>query len=220
MKSPFSRTWAALAFALAVLVSQSAWAATAIGTQGFADTNTPTANNSDITMATSFTLGGSALFSSTGSQTGLFAGVVADGAATNVPMGTQHFGPLTLAVNPTLDTPFSTSAFTFSNSVFGTFTSTTTELVAVVHGTNAAVTYIVEGKWTAGSVASSPGPYAASMTVAITQTGGAGSAIGDTATFAVPAVQLVPEPSTMGLAGLGALGLIGYGLRRRKALGA
>jgi len=30
----------------------------------------------------------------------------------------------------------------------------------------------------------------------------------------------VPEPSTMALAGLGALGLIGYGLRRRKALGA
>jgi len=30
---------------------------------------------------------------------------------------------------------------------------------------------------------------------------------------------VVPEPSTMALAGLGALGLIGYGLRRRKALG-
>jgi hypothetical protein len=30
----------------------------------------------------------------------------------------------------------------------------------------------------------------------------------------------VPEPSTMALAGLGALGLIGYGLRRRKAAGA
>ncbi len=30
----------------------------------------------------------------------------------------------------------------------------------------------------------------------------------------------VPEPSSMAIAGLGALGLIGYGLRRRKALGA
>jgi hypothetical protein len=30
----------------------------------------------------------------------------------------------------------------------------------------------------------------------------------------------VPEPSTLALAGIGALGLIGYGLRRRKALGA
>jgi len=31
---------------------------------------------------------------------------------------------------------------------------------------------------------------------------------------------VVPEPSTMAIAGLGALGMIGYGLRRRKALGA
>jgi len=34
------------------------------------------------------------------------------------------------------------------------------------------------------------------------------------------AVNAIPEPSTMALGGLGALGLIGYGLRRRKALGA
>jgi hypothetical protein len=33
-------------------------------------------------------------------------------------------------------------------------------------------------------------------------------------------VTSVPEPSTMALAGLGALGLIGFGLRRRKATGA
>jgi len=31
---------------------------------------------------------------------------------------------------------------------------------------------------------------------------------------------VVPEPSTMAIAGIGALGMIGYGLRRRKALGA
>ncbi len=33
-------------------------------------------------------------------------------------------------------------------------------------------------------------------------------------------VTAVPEPSAMAIAGLGALGMIGYGLRRRKALGA
>jgi len=33
-------------------------------------------------------------------------------------------------------------------------------------------------------------------------------------------VQGVPEPSSMAIAGLGALGMIGYGLRRRKARGA
>lgn len=35
-----------------------------------------------------------------------------------------------------------------------------------------------------------------------------------------PFSNVVPEPSTMALAGLGALGFLGYGLRRRKALGA
>jgi hypothetical protein len=33
-------------------------------------------------------------------------------------------------------------------------------------------------------------------------------------------VTSVPEPTTLAIAGLGALGMIGYGLRRRKALGA
>jgi len=33
-------------------------------------------------------------------------------------------------------------------------------------------------------------------------------------------IQAVPEPSSLACAGIGALGLIGYGLRRRKALGA
>jgi hypothetical protein len=31
---------------------------------------------------------------------------------------------------------------------------------------------------------------------------------------------IIPEPSTMALAGLGALGMIGYAVRRRKVLGA
>jgi len=31
---------------------------------------------------------------------------------------------------------------------------------------------------------------------------------------------MVPEPSSLAIAGLGALGMIGYGLRRRKVLGA
>jgi len=46
---------------------------------------------------------------------------------------------------------------------------------------------------------------------------------GDSATLTINTTVVaaaVPEPSTMAIAGLGALGMIGYGLRRRKALGA
>jgi len=42
------------------------------------------------------------------------------------------------------------------------------------------------------------------------------TSIGSGDTYTSP----VPEPSSMAIAGLGALGMIGYGLRRRKALGA
>ncbi len=47
----------------------------------------------------------------------------------------------------------------------------------------------------------------------------AGNSSNINATTTLSAVA-VPEPSTMAIAGLGALGMIGYGLRRRKALGA
>jgi len=44
---------------------------------------------------------------------------------------------------------------------------------------------------------------------------------GDSATLTITTTVLaaVPEPSSMALVGLGAMGMIGYGLRRRKALG-
>ena len=54
------------------------------------------------------------------------------------------------------------------------------------------------------------------MTLTINQTGPDRISVG--ATFAVPPTPVpgVPEPSTMAIAGLGTLGLIGYGIRRRK----
>ena len=71
------------------------------------------------------------------------------------------------------------------------------------------------------SVSSVPGGTPFSMTddLKFTFTIGAGSGQ-DTANASVNTVATsVPEPSTMAIAGLGALGMIGYGLRRRKALG-
>jgi len=59
------------------------------------------------------------------------------------------------------------------------------------------------------------------LTNATAYTSGSTFAIdGGTADFNSFAPTAVPEPSTMAIAGIGALGMIGYGLRRRKALGA
>jgi LPXTG-motif cell wall-anchored protein len=38
--------------------------------------------------------------------------------------------------------------------------------------------------------------------------------------FSASTVSVIPEPSTFLIAGIGGLGLIGYGLRRRRVLGA
>jgi hypothetical protein len=63
-------------------------------------------------------------------------------------------------------------------------------------------------------------PFSLSQALAITL------GVGDTAQFTVTTAaslqpqNLTPEPSSLAIAGIGALGLIGFGLRRRKALGA
>jgi len=55
----------------------------------------------------------------------------------------------------------------------------------------------------------------ANVTITVNDGGGAASVGG----FAPGLANVVPEPSSLAIAGLGALGLIGYGLRRRKSLG-
>jgi len=66
-----------------------------------------------------------------------------------------------------------------------------------------------------GTITTLGSPY--SMTETYVLTLGAG---GELNFAANTTLSPVPEPSTMAIAGLGALGMIGYGLRRRKALGA
>jgi len=57
------------------------------------------------------------------------------------------------------------------------------------------------------------GTYSLSQVIALTNinVGAGGFNYGGTSS-----VTPVPEPSTMAIAGLGALGMIGYGIRRRK----
>jgi PEP-CTERM motif len=225
MKSVFIRTCAPLALALGLMLvgSPSAWAVMQpIGTQAFADNNNPMVAGGNILTATSATIGSGNLFETTGSQSGLFAGVVADGSSTGTAMGTQSFGGasgLTFTLNPGGGIAANTT-LSFSSGVFGTFTSTMSQETSSTGSPTAAVSYTFEGNWTGGSVlaAGFASPTAASLVISFTQA--ANGAISDSASFSVPPTLLTPEPSTIALAGVGALGFIGYGLRRRKASGA
>jgi PEP-CTERM motif len=67
------------------------------------------------------------------------------------------------------------------------------------------------------SIAALTSPFGITETFAITLDGGSQINFASNTTL-TPAT--VPEPSSLVLGGIGALGMIGYGLRRRKALGA
>jgi len=72
-----------------------------------------------------------------------------------------------------------------------------------------------------GAITSLTAPFSVSETVNIKL--GAGDGLNFSAHTSLQQTLVssaVPEPSSLAIAGLGALGMIGYGLRRRKALGA
>jgi len=73
-----------------------------------------------------------------------------------------------------------------------------------------------------GSIASLSAPFTIKETFAIVLNGRQDQINFSSSTTLTQTTtqQVVPEPSTLAIAGLGALGMIGYGLRRRKALGA
>lgn len=80
-------------------------------------------------------------------------------------------------------------------------------------GLNAAGTYVLaNGTATVGSLSTG---YSMTSVTDISLKAGANFNVSTQVSL-----TSVPEPSTMAIAGLGALGMIGYGLRRRKALGA
>ena len=181
-----------VAAALLGAMAVSAHAAGPVGTQGIVDLGPTSADTSNILTATSFSLGD---LLSTGNHTGIFDG-----------LSNQDFGAVTFST---------TSGLMFTSTEFGTFDGTSVSLQS--KGATS-ISYYVLGDWTHGSHGGvTGGPYPSSFTISFTQTGGAGGAISDSGTFAVPPSGTVPEPATWAMLGLGfaALGFAASSRGRR-----
>jgi len=130
----------------------------------------------------------------------------------------------------TLDSVTVNSAASASNTAFGTSTSIGS-MKGVPFATSSSNTgyNFPDNSGTGNGPGSSPtvtftrgGVFSLSQFLAITLGANdqASFTFTTTALPPTPVTGVVPEPSSFAIAGLGALGLIGYGLRRRKALGA
>jgi hypothetical protein len=150
---------------------------------------TTTANTGNISTSTSFTIGS-------------WTSLDGDGIFSSI-TEPQSFGPVSFNVNdPT--------SLTFSNSLFGTFTSTSIEQ------STAGPTFrnfVVVGEWTPGSgVNVTGGPFMSRLDIGFTQVT-PGQLISTSGTFTTP-FPVIPEPGTLELLGTGLIGLAG--VMRRK----
>ncbi len=179
--------------ALVLAAGFSAAKADSVGTLGFADIGSPSVSpGTDINAATIFNIGN---LNSTGSNSGVFAGIPSQG-----------FGAVSFdTTNPT--------SLSFGNAVFGSFVST-----SITQTSNSAgqVSYFILGDLTGGTYTGTltPNPAPASFTISFTQTPAGTGAISDSATLAVPA-NTVPEPSAVMLVGLGVVSM-GIVARRKR----
>jgi len=121
--------------------------------------------------------------------------------------------PATTFASTSLSTA-SLDTFGFTDAAFGTFTANFgTELASPVNTR----TFYITGNFAPGTAFSSFTGNTASLLISLNQSGGAGGAIGFTATFNTPAAAPpgVPEPASMSLAGIG-LSLVGLLLGHRR----
>lgn len=153
-----------------------------------------TASMGHIGLGTTFT---NSLFSIIGSGTG----DLANSAGTFLTLA-----PVTATVG---------SAVSFTSNI-GNFAGTVNRADSESETNNSTVSAFVLGTFTPlGSIASL-GDTPASLTFSFTQTGGAGSAVSGSFSFAAPPA-VIPEPATWGML-IGGFGLTGAAMRRRRTV--
>lgn len=167
-------------------------------TQGFIALSPSTANgspNGNINTATTFTIGD---WTSSFVNSGVLAGM---------PM--QTFGTIPLNLNVG-------NSFTFGNSVFGTFQSST---ILNQHGAPGFENVLISGAWTPGSFGGlmGQGPFPAQVSIAFTQIPPNNGSISVSGTFATPPFVEIPEPSTIVMALMGLVAGVGSSRLRRRS---
>ena len=189
------KTLMRVSFAAALMFAATVAKADSVGSQGFADLGSPSANTGNINTATQFTIG--SLITNSNS-TGIFAG-----------MPTESFGAVSFdTTNPT--------SLSFGNATFGTFSSTS---ITQTSNTAGSVSFNILGNFVGGSYTGTltPNPAPASFTISFTQTPAGTGAISDSSSLSIPPVaSSVPEPSSIMLVGLGVVSM-GVVARRKKA---
>jgi hypothetical protein len=169
-----------------------------VGTQGFADVGSPTANTGNINTATTLTIGE---MLSTSSQSGAFVG-----------LSTQIFGSVSFSTATGANT-----SLTFGDAAFGTFTSTSLKVAASAPG---ATSYYILGEFTPGTFSGFGGvtsPQSASITISFTQTPAGSGSISDSATLSVPPSGTIPEPASFAMVVIGLGGVFAVRRFRRRA---
>ncbi len=166
------------------------------GSQSFGSTAiVPNGTSQDLLSISNFT---TLTFETGSSQSGNFVGYPTNQVLNNSPLNTG-----------------SLATFSMGSADFGTFTASSGfELVSPPHTR----TFDLFGNFVPGSNSHWAGltGQSAELLITFNQVGGSGNAISASATLAVPPSTQLPEPGSMTLLGIGAVGLVAGAIRGKR----
>jgi hypothetical protein len=174
------------------------------------------------TTTINVTNNGTATSSITLAVTGIgytLAGTTTNGATLQAQATIQGTGGPAVAGT---DTTTGTAFVDGTNAAFGTATPTLSSVGTTPSGLSTTYSFTGGGQGAVTNFIVTTGAtgFSISDPLTITLAAGSSASFTEVTNVAPHLVSVIPEPSSLAIAGIGALGLIGFGLRRRKAQGA